>query len=180
MDWRRYVFGLSVHLCVCACICLWVPPARRRPLVLCPWLRVNCIESLTVRSRHSCICGNALHKLRLCSACDGFRRHLVGKTLRNVCYDDGWQYNTRPQYDPPADTHKADIDRRLRPRCCRLGSYFKRPKSSRTRPLACNWYYCAQFIAKPKAACALHLARRRRRSTLAYEQIWRHPKTGTT
>ena len=21
------------------------------------------------------------------------------------------------------------------------------------RPLACNWYYCAQFIAKPKAAC---------------------------
>ena len=27
-------------------------------------------------------------------------------------------------------------------------------KSSPVRPLACNWYYCAQFIAKPKAACA--------------------------
>ena len=23
------------------------------------------------------------------------------------------------------------------------------------RPLACNWYYCAQFVAKPRAACAL-------------------------
>jgi len=22
------------------------------------------------------------------------------------------------------------------------------------RPSACNWYYCAHFIAKPKAACA--------------------------
>jgi len=26
------------------------------------------------------------------------------------------------------------------------------------RPLACNWYYCAQFIAKPKAACALRFS----------------------
>jgi len=49
--------------------------------------------------------------------------------------------------------NKAVIDRRLRPRCCHLGSYFKRPNSSPVRPLACNWYYCAQFIAKPKAAC---------------------------
>ena len=49
----------------------------------------------------------------------------------------------------------AVIDRRLRPRCCHLGSYFKRTKSSPVHPLACNWYYCAQFIAKPKAACAL-------------------------
>ena len=24
--------------------------------------------------------------------------------------------------------------------------------------LAYNWYYCAQFIAKPKAACALHFS----------------------
>jgi len=32
------------------------------------------------------------------------------------------------------------------------------PKSSPVRPLACNWYYCAQFIAKPKVACALFLA----------------------
>jgi len=28
-------------------------------------------------------------------------------------------------------------------------------KSSPKHPLACNWYYCAQFIAKPKAVCAL-------------------------
>ena len=35
------------------------------------------------------------------------------------------------------------------------GAYFKRPKSSPVRPLACNWYYCAQLIAKPKAARAL-------------------------
>ena len=55
-------------------------------------------------------------------------------------------------------TNKAVIDRRLRPRCRHLGSYFKRPKSSPVRPLACNWYYCAQFIAKPKAACALRFS----------------------
>ena len=51
-------------------------------------------------------------------------------------------------------TNKAVIDRQLRLRCCHLGSYFKRQKSSSVRPLACNWYYCTQFIAKPKAACA--------------------------
>jgi len=51
--------------------------------------------------------------------------------------------------------NKAVIDRRLCPRCCHLGSYFKRPKTSPLRPLACNWYYCAFFIAKPKAAHAL-------------------------
>jgi len=48
-----------------------------------------------------------------------------------------------------------------------LGSYFKRPKSSAVRTLTCNWYYCAEFIAKLKAA----RAGRRRRATLAYEQI---------
>jgi len=36
-----------------------------------------------------------------------------------------------------------------------LGSHVKRQNSSPVRPLACNWYYCAQFIAKPNAACAL-------------------------
>ena len=36
--------------------------------------------------------------------------------------------------------NKAVIERRLRPRCCCLGSYFKRSKSSHVRPLACNWY----------------------------------------
>ena len=53
---------------------------------------------------------------------------------------------------------KAIIDRRFRPLCCHLGSYFKRPKSSPVRPLACNWYYCAQLIAKPKAACVLRFS----------------------
>ena len=50
------------------------------------------------------------------------------------------------------------MDRKLRPRCCHLRSYFKRPKSSLVRPLAGKWYYCAQFIAKPKVACALRLS----------------------
>jgi len=49
--------------------------------------------------------------------------------------------------------NKAVINRRLRSRCCQLGSYFKRSKSSPVRPLACNWYYCVQFIAMPKAGC---------------------------
>ena len=26
------------------------------------------------------------------------------------------------------------------------------------RPLACNWYYCAQFVAKPEAAYALRFS----------------------
>ena len=54
--------------------------------------------------------------------------------------------------------NKAVIDRRLRPQCCHLRSSFNRPKSSPVRPLACNWYYCAQFIAKSKAACALRFS----------------------
>jgi len=44
-------------------------------------------------------------------------------------------------------TNNAVTDRRLRPR-----------KSNPVRPLACNWYYCASFIAKPKAACALRFS----------------------
>ena len=54
--------------------------------------------------------------------------------------------------------NKAVIDRRLRPRCCHQGSYFKRPKSSPVRPLACNWCYCAHFVTKPKAACAMRFS----------------------
>jgi len=54
--------------------------------------------------------------------------------------------------------NKAAVDRRFRPRCCHLGSYLKHPKSSPVRQLACNWYYCAQLIAKPKAACALRFS----------------------
>jgi len=54
-----------------------------------------------------------------------------------------------------SNNNTAVLDRRFRTQCYHLGSYFKRPKSSPVRPLACNWYYCAQFIAKPKTACAL-------------------------
>ena len=57
-----------------------------------------------------------------------------------------------------ATQYKAVMDRRLRPWCCHLGCYFKHPESSPMRPLACKWYYCAQFIAKPKAACALRFS----------------------
>jgi len=64
--------------------------------------------------------------------------------------------NNQPQNN--SVDNKAVIDCRLRPRCRHPGSYFKRPKSSPVRPLACNWYYCAQFIAKPKAACALRFS----------------------
>jgi len=46
----------------------------------------------------------------------------------------------------------------VRPLCCNLESYLKRPKSSPVCLLACNWHYCAQFIAKPKAACALRFS----------------------
>jgi len=52
----------------------------------------------------------------------------------------------------------SHMDRRLRPRCRHLASYFKRPKSSPVRPLARSWYYCVHFIAKPKAACALRFS----------------------
>jgi len=54
--------------------------------------------------------------------------------------------------------YQAVIDRRLRPRCFHLGSYFKRPQCSPVRPLASNWYYCAQFIAKPNTACVLRFS----------------------
>jgi len=54
--------------------------------------------------------------------------------------------------------NKPIVYRRLRPRCCRLGSYSKCPKNSPMRPLARNWYYSAQFIAKAKAACALRFS----------------------
>jgi len=46
----------------------------------------------------------------------------------------------------------------FRSRCCHLGSYFNRPKSSPVRSLAYNWYDCAQFRAKPKAACTLRFS----------------------
>jgi len=53
---------------------------------------------------------------------------------------------------------KAVIDRILRPRCCHRGSYFKRVKAV---PCSVRWPatgITAQFVAKPKAACALHFS----------------------
>jgi len=76
------------------------------------------------------------------------RRHVVGKKTRNLCYF----------VVSLAKLNKAVIDRRLRPRCCHLESYFRRPKSSPVCPLACNWYHCAHFAAKPKAACGLRFS----------------------
>jgi len=60
-----------------------------------------------------------------------------------------------------SSTNKAVMNRRGRrlcPRCCHMGSYFTRQKKSPVRPFACNWYYCSQFIAMPKAACALRFS----------------------
>ena len=76
------------------------------------------------------------------------RRHVVRKKTRNLCYF----------VVSLAKLNKAVIDRRLRPRCCHLKSYFRRPKSSPVCPLACNWYHCAHFAAKPKAACGLRFS----------------------
>jgi len=48
------------------------------------------------------------------------------------------------------------------------------------RPLACNWYYCASLIAKPKAAHALRSVRRDVEQpwlTYIYDVIY---KTGNT
>ena len=65
--------------------------------------------------------------------------HLVQKTEWK--HSDG---RTRPIALPCPLTafcrsvNKAVIDRRLRPRCYHLGSYFKRPKSSPVRSLACK------------------------------------------
>jgi len=104
---------------------------------------------------------------------DGAERQTDTRPMLHV-----WRYG-RDQRNNEATTkrtsNKADIDCRLRPRCCLLGSYFKRPKSSQVRPLACNGYYCAQFITKPKASCALCFSwAATSPATLAFEQIWRH------
>ena len=90
-----------------------------------------------------------------------FRRYVLRRTNKQTlitirllrCHNGG-------TVDKKTSTvNKTVIDRRLHPRCCQLlGSYCKRPKSSPVRPLACNWYYCAQFVAKPKAACALRFS----------------------
>jgi len=54
----------------------------------------------------------------------------------------------------PTSSHRPQTP----PLCCHLRSYFMRPKSSPVRPLACNWYHCAHFVAKPKPACALRFS----------------------
>jgi len=62
--------------------------------------------------------------------------------------------NSHRRPDAKQGSHRPQIP----PRCCHLESYFKRPKCSPMRPLAYNLYYCAQFTAKPKAACALRFS----------------------
>ena len=58
-----------------------------------------------------------------------------------------------------ADTEKkAVIDRRLRPWCCHLIRLQKVDTCVRCLQLVVVGYYCAQFIAKPKAVCALHFS----------------------
>ena len=53
---------------------------------------------------------------------------------------------------------KAVIDRILRPRCCHPGSYFKRVKAVPCSVRLPATGITAQFVAKPKAACALHFS----------------------
>ena len=76
---------------------------------------------------------------------------VLRENAREVCS----VYSHRPQTPPPV------LPRRTRE------VTFERPNST-VVPLARNWYYCTQFIAKPKAACAS--AGGRRRATLTYEQ----------
>jgi len=85
------------------------------------------------------------------TAVEWWDRHTDGRTDNRPCH------RPCPALYAPS-VNKAVIDRRLRSRCCHPGSYFKRPKCSPVRTLACNWYYCAQFIAKPKALCALRFS----------------------
>ena len=76
--------------------------------------------------------------------------------------------------------NKSVIDRRLRPRCCHMGSYFKRPKSSPVRPLACDWFYWVHSLQpSPRLRVQCASAWRRRLATLAYEQINVTRKTGS-
>ena len=48
----------------------------------------------------------------------------------------------------------AVIDRRLRPRCCHLGSYFERPKSSPVGPLACLQLVLLRTVYSQDCVCA--------------------------
>ena len=79
-----------------------------------------------------------------------------------------------------AQTNKPVIDRRRRPWCCHQAVASSAQKSRPVRPLACNWYCCAPFIAKPKAAHALHSVRHdveQPRLTCKYDIIY---ETGST
>ena len=70
-----------------------------------------------------------LHISRSC------RKLCVRRVIGSTC---SVQFSSCSAYEPLRLRNNAAIDRRLRPRCCHLGSYFKRPKSSPVRPLACN------------------------------------------
>jgi len=84
---------------------------------------------------------------------------LIGEAHVPIDRRQNAEYETDKHHHKPAanqrrhslnTSNKALIDGRLRPRCCHLGSYFKRPKSSPVRPLACNWYYCAHSQARER------------------------------
>ena len=69
-------------------------------------------------------------------------------------------------------SNKAVIDRRLRPLCCHLGSYFKRPKSSRVVRWPATGITAHSLQPSPRRL-RVHCtsAGQRHRATLAYEQI---------
>jgi len=62
---------------------------------------------------------------------DRLKRHLDRFSRDHGCD----QHADRPDRHCSVCSNKAATDRRLRPRCCHPGSYFKRPKSSPVRPL---------------------------------------------
>ena len=69
--------------------------------------------------------------------------------------------------------NKAVIDRRLSPRCCHVGSYFKRPKSSPVRPFGLQLVLLRTVYSQAKGCgcTALHLGGDVEQPWLNYEQI---------
>ena len=65
--------------------------------------------------------------------------------------------------------NKAVINRRHRPRCCHLGSYFKRPKVVPCVRLPASGITAHSLLPNPRLLVHCASAGRRRRATLAYE-----------
>jgi len=68
------------------------------------------------------------YKKRCCGLCNDNQKSLpeLAEDTDNELFKQG---SHRPHTPPPL--------------YCHLGSFFKRPKSTPVRPLACNWYYRA-------------------------------------